>query len=204
MKTRLWWAMTLVLTLLFGGQLVANQLRPAPTLHASWAFQPKNMREARDKAQSIVLAEVVAVAPGDDIVTAAPGESNNEDRIPTQKITMRVIKSYKGDAKAEQQLTLFQTGGTVVAPVEVAEGQKPPLGTLPQVILEGDPLYQAGEQYLLMLESTDKGMLRTIAPEGRYRIGNGGSLEAMVDNDVTKEAKGQSLANIEKTLLVAK
>src|SRR3954454_13457619 len=104
MKTRLWWVATLVLTLTFAGQLVAYRLMPEPaTLHASWAFHPKTLRETQDRAQSIVVAEVVSVKACPAIVSKVPSEPNGEVRLPTQRITVRVLKSYKGTAAAGQQ-----------------------------------------------------------------------------------------------------
>ena len=201
MKTRLWLAATLVLTLAFVGQVLAyRSMSPSPTVHASWAFHPKSLREARERAQSIVLAEVVSVAAGPDIVSKVPAEPNGEARLPTQRITVSVLKSYKGSATAGQQLTLFQTGGTRqnTAPM-IVNGKELP-SNVQQVILEGDPQYQVGEQYLLLLEGGPDNTLRPVSPEGRYRVENGTNLTPMVQGEVAREIHGKGLNNLEQAL----
>lgn len=200
MKTRIWLATTLVLALAFLGQVAVYQAqRTANTMHASWTFHPKSLREARNRAQSIVLAEVVSVERGEDLVTAAPGEPNGVDRIPTQRVTLNVLKAYRGLTKQGDQLTVFQTGGTVLPPAP-AQGAKEPSTDVQQFIMEGDPLYQAGEQYLLMLEPGPKNMLRTISPEGRYRQEKNGALTPMIDGAVAREISGKKLDSLEQTL----
>src|SRR5262249_16928347 len=151
MKEKLLGAIVAVLGLGLGGQVgMYYSQQPTTTLHASWAFHPATLAQARDHSQSIVLAQVVSVERGQDLVTAVPNEPNGVDRIPTQRITVRVLRTYKGTARVGQQVTLFQTGGTVLP------APPPPGGRattkVPQYVLEGDPLYVAGEQYLLMLE----------------------------------------------------
>ena len=47
---------------------VYNSQPTTITMPASWAFHPQSLQEARNRAQSIVLAGVVAVQRGDDIV----------------------------------------------------------------------------------------------------------------------------------------
>lgn len=204
MKTRLGWILIGVLSLALVGQVVAYRLQtPASTMRASWTFRPKTLAEARGKATAIVLAEVVTAERGEDLVAPAKGEPNDEDRIPTQRITLKVLKGYKGAAKSGQTLTLFQTGGTV-AQAPSRQAGKQPLTTVQQVILEGDPLYRQGEQYLLMLEPGPRGMLRTISPEGRYRVERNGALTAMVDDEATREIQGKALSDVEQTLASAK
>ena len=189
-----------VLAAAVGVQVAIYSHRPAAvTMTASWAFHPKTLKEARDKAQSVVLADVVAVVRGDDIVTQQPGEPDGVDRIPTQRITVNVVKVYKGRAAVGQQLTLFQTGGTVLPPAP-ANGEKATTH-VQQLIVEGDPQYRAGERYLLMLEAGPQGTLRPVSPEGRYRYDKGsGSLTPMVHGAVSNEVKGKRLSALEPAL----
>jgi hypothetical protein len=200
MKTRFTWISIALLVFALVGQFATYRLQgPTSTAHASWAFHPKSFAEARGRAKSIVLAEVTSVERGEDLVMPVEGEPNGEDRIPTQQVTLKVLKGYKGGAKAGQTLTLFQTGGTVLPPPP-PEGTKEAVTDVQQVILEGDPLYQQGEKYLLLLEPGPKGMLRTISPEGRYRHQQNDTLSPMVDNEVTREVRGKTLASIERSL----
>ncbi len=185
------------LALLLVGQVAMYRLQP-PTLvaHPVWNFQPKSFAEAKDRAQLIVLAEVVNVERGDDIVTKLKDEPNGEDRVPTQKVTLKVAKAYKGTER-DTTITLFQTGGQVELPPPPAEGEKAPLVEASQVIFAGDPLYTVGEQYVLLLEAGPGNMKRIVSPDGRYKVEGNGTLTAMVDSDATSEVKGKSLAEVE-------
>jgi hypothetical protein len=170
--------------------------RPTVTIHASWDFHPQTLKEARDHAQTIVLAQVVSVRAGDDIVTREPGEPDGVDRIPTQRVTVTVLQSFKGTATANQQLTLFQTGG-VVSTAKAGDIH-------PRMVLDGDPFYANGEQYLLMLVPGPRGTLRVIAPEGRYRYNaSTGALTPMVAGPVADQVKNTRLTDLKPTLTSA-
>ena len=70
-----------------------------------------------------------------------------------------------------------------------------------QVVLEGDPDYRAGEQYLLMLEAGPQAALRPVSPEGWYLVDSRtGALTPMVRNEVTQQLAAQQLAALEPTL----
>lgn len=170
------------------------------TVRASWSFTPTSSQQVRARAQSIVLGKVVSVSAGPDIVTAQPGEPGGVDRIPTRRVTVTVVKPYKGTTTAGQQLTLFQTGGTASQPAAPARGTKAGQSTVQQVVLEGDPAYRAGEQYLLMLEPGPQGTMRPVSPEGRYRASSDGALTAMVRNTVTSQVTAAKLTALEPTL----
>ena len=169
------------------------------TQQASWSFQPKTVKAVRDRAQAIVLAEVVSTGRGEDIVTAQPNEPGGVDRIPTTRVTIKVVRSYKGSAKAGEQVSLFQTGGSVL-PQAPATG-KGAQTDVQQLVLEGDPSYARGEQYLLMLEPGPAGTLRPVSPEGRFRYDDRtGRLTGMVKNNVTNEIAAQQLSSLEPVL----
>lgn len=200
MKTRfvLLSAAMLAFTLL--GQVAAYRFqRPTMMIHASWAFHPKTFAEARDKAPLIVLAQVVSVKRGPDMVTPAKGEPNDEDRIPTQLIQLQVVKGYRG-AEQGQILTLSQTGGMVQPPAP-KEGEKEPQSDVPQMFLEGDPRYGRGQTYLFLLNMNRQQQVMTISPEGRYKLNPDNTLVAMLKNPVTAEINGKSLAEVEKLLV---
>lgn len=200
MRTKLWFIATGILGLILVAQLAVSTSRPRNlVLYASWANSPKSLKEAHAIAKTIVLAEVIAVEQGDDLVVPVDGELNDEDRVPTQRVTLNVIKSYKGGAKTIDTVTLFQTGG-VQTQVPTSDNGKELESNAAQVILEGDPLYVIGEQYLLMLEDGPNGMQRTISPEGRYLLQKDGSLKAMVDNAMTKEVVSKPAKALEQEL----
>src|SRR5215510_7722861 len=144
MKKHLLWVPALAFALTLGGQ-AAFYVSEMPTtnLHASWCCEPKSIAEASAKADSIVEAEVLSVQRGADIVTKAPGEPGDEDRIPTQQVTLKVLKTHKGNQKPGDTIQLFQTGGLQVPQTLQGEPPKDQVRIqAKQVILEGDPLYQ--------------------------------------------------------------
>jgi hypothetical protein len=160
--------------------------RPTVTMNAVWDFKPASLAEARAAAQQIVSVTVVSVAAGPDIVTPAKGEPDGVDRIPTQRVVVQVTKAYKGTAKVGDQLTLFQTGGLVSTAV--------PGDTHPRLVVDGDPFYAAGEQYVLMLVPGPQGTLRIISPEGRYKIDAKGTLSSATHGSVVDQVKAKGLA----------
>ncbi|MEP6816467.1 MAG: hypothetical protein ABI873_13035 [Marmoricola sp.] len=190
---------SLALALGVAGQLglYHHQAPSSTTVHASWIFKPTSIRQLQARANSIALVKVLSTQAGPDIVTRQPGEPSGEDRIPTRRVNVEVLKSYKGSGVG-QRLTLFQTGGTVKSPPPPAQGtkgQEVPDSKVQQVILSGDPLYRAGEQYLVMLEAGPQGTLRTVSPEGRYRYdARSGALTPMVKNTVTTRVSSTSLS----------
>jgi hypothetical protein len=200
MNKHVMWLPAVALGLALAGQAAIYQAHdPVLTMTASWRHRPASVDEARDLAKAVVQAEVISVKADDDLVVPAAGEPTGEDRIPTQRVQMRVTKAHKGQLQAGQTLELFQVGGTLL-PTTPPEGKKGQRIATKQMILEGDPLYVAGEQYLLMLEDGPRGLLRPIAPEGRYKVERGGALTAMVDNDATKPIHGKPLADLERRL----
>jgi len=172
------------------------------TARAVWLFQPKNSAEVRAKSKDIVLARVVSVKRGPDIVTKQANEPSGEDRIATSRISVQVVRSYKGADKAGQTVTLFQTGASMDDPAPPKEGKGNTATSKAQHIqLEGDPAYKVGEQYVLMLEAGPPGTQRPVSPEGRYRVNQRtGVLTGVVSNRVTKEMSGKSLTSVERTL----
>jgi hypothetical protein len=151
-----------------------------PVWHATWIYHPQSLGEARAKASEVVLARVSAVAAGPDIVVPVEGEPNGEDRIPTQRISVEVLKSYKG--KTSSTLTIFHTGTDTN-------------------FIEGDPGYQVGETYLFFVEpkADEPGTHLLISPEGRYRVVNN-KLEAVTHDGIAPQLHGKPLAEIERAV----
>jgi hypothetical protein len=199
MKKQLLWLPAAAFSLALVGQAAfyAFGETPVVTTEASWNFHPKDLAEAQAKAKTIVQGQVLSVTSGADIVTKAPGEPNNEDRIPTQHIQLKVSKVSKGSAKVGQVVDVFQTGGLTV-PTTQPDGKQGARIQSHIVLLSGDPLYKVGEQYLLMLEDGPQGMHRTISPEGRFRVESNGTVTPVVDNEVTTSVKGKSIGELER------
>jgi hypothetical protein len=202
MKKQLMWFPALAFALTLGGQAAfyANEL-PATELHASWKFKPTSIAEATDFAENIVQAEVVSVQRGADIVTAAPGEPNNEDRIPTQVVTVKVLDSLKGSHNVGDSIQLFQTGGLQMPETLTSEPSKDQVRIqAKKVVLEGDPLYIVGDQHLLMLDRGIRGLEKTIAPQGRFKIERNNTLTPTVDDEVTAPVRGKSLSEVQRSV----
>ncbi len=121
---------------------------------ATWVFRPRTLAEAIQASSDIVLAQVVSIEPGEDLVVPAPNEPAGEDREPTQRIRVKVLERYKGSPRDE--IVLFKTGND-------------------SYYIEDDPPYKVGERTLLFLrkrEAADDTYL-PIAPDGRYRVEKG-------------------------------
>ncbi len=195
----LWPLVIAALALALVGQLVAQRAGGAPArddvdhaydgqIDMVYRFRPKTFREGRDKAPLIVLADIAAVERGPDHVTRLPNEPNGEARVPTQRVTLTILKVYRGQATTGQRLTLAQTGGTT-------DDYPYPR------FAEDNPRYQQGERYVLMLEEAGQpDLLRIIAPEGRYRLDSSGAVIPMVDNAVTQGLRGRHLPDLEALL----
>jgi hypothetical protein len=148
--------------------------------HATWIYHPKTLGEAKAKASEVILARVSAVQAGPDIVVPVQGEPSGEDRIPTQRIRVEVLKSLKGTRAST--LTIFHTGTDTR-------------------FIEGDPGYQVGETYLFFVEpkADEPGTHLLIAPEGRYRVAND-RLEALTHDGIAAQMHGKALAEVERAV----
>jgi hypothetical protein len=151
-------------------------------MNVAWVFQPETFDDVKKKSKNIVEAEVVSIAEGEPLGTPTADEPGDTELIPTQKITLRVTKAHKGGKSAGQTIELFRTGSDCF-------------------VVEHDPAYKKGEQYLLMLDDGPKGMMKTVSPEGRYRKTADGSLEAVVPfAKAAKQLNGKKLADVQQEL----
>ena len=73
--------------------------------------------EMVERAELIVLADVKAVKQGPDYVSPIIGTSSTE-HYPTQRITLEVVKVYKGDLAQGQTVTLYQEGVGVTRSIQ--------------------------------------------------------------------------------------
>lgn len=162
------------------GQDVCGRVSP------SWAARPKSLKEARDQADLVVQAEIESVQAGEDIVLKSSQDQSVVNRIPTQKVTLKVLKKEKGQVAEGDTLILSKLGSTQ----ECYE-------------VEEDPPYKKGEKHLLFLQRGPEGTVQTIAPEGRYKIKADESLEAVVDPDgheAVKDALGKKVKDVESLI----
>src|SRR6476619_2633005 len=107
---RILFAAIAVLGVGFLAQIAINtSLYAPPTVTAAWAYDPRDVAEAKGLARDIVEAQVAVVQRGDDIVIPAPGEPGGEIRIAVEVVTMKTIGHMKGEKT--QELHVFHTLG---------------------------------------------------------------------------------------------
>lgn len=145
-----------------------------------WAFQPKGIEDVKARATNIVLAEVVDIYKGPDIVGDAPGEPDGKVHIPTERITLKVLKRLKGSEAGK--MVIFRTGSNTFS-------------------LEGDPVYIIGETYMLFLEPREDGTYIVVSPEGRYRVNKKGSMEPMSSRGFASKLRNLTINEFTDKLL---
>lgn len=214
------------LTVLLAAQILAanhNADNTEATWIADWAESPESVEEAVESAEQVVVGQVVRVRPGEDIVFRAPELPGGVDRIPTEVVTLRVEKSLKeGRGGPPQSVEVFRTGGTIGTPPSQRGNQppeEPPAGVerpdRPDppgdrtVKLTGDPPYERGERYVLMLKPGPEMRVdgrqiraqRPVSPEGRYRVTRGGQIEPVSERaEFARELQGRSLDAFEQQI----
>ena len=159
-----------------------NSQAPQRRLHASWVDSANTLKDGLDQSDHVILAEVIELRKGPDLVIPAAGEPGGEDRIPTTIAKFRVHKTYKG--APGEFVELMQTGHStdaVLLPANpfpaqargnddrdndegkrkskrTVQGLSKGSPTLPTTVdpratlLEDDPPYLAGEKYVLFLK----------------------------------------------------
>ncbi len=130
--------------------LVAQMLyRPIPVSVVQMGREnpPADFEEVLSRSQDVVLADVVKVSQGPDFVAPIEGQPSEFHRVPSQRIIVQVVKTYKGSSQPGQTLILYQDS------TGVTEAQPAPGETPVKVFLQsaGNPLYQVSERYLLAL-----------------------------------------------------
>ncbi len=125
-----------------------------------------------------------------------------KDVVPTQHITVQVLKSDKGSITVGQQLTVFRTGGETTIPAGPPAGTgkgdpnaaPPPQNVKVKVLLlDDDPAYQVVERYFLLMVPGPNGTLRPVSPDGRYHITTSGTLTPVSGSDVAKSMAGRTV-----------
>lgn len=73
-----------ILFLAFAGQVGYQYAfhKPEPVLMAAWAFEPRNLAEAKGLAQEVVEAQVTNIERADDLVIPAPESPGMLNELP--------------------------------------------------------------------------------------------------------------------------
>jgi len=146
--------------------------------HANYLSRPTSLKSAAVTADAAVIATVTAVADGAPIV-AAPDEVN-----PTVLVTLQVRDRWRGDVPNEITIRW--------------------LGTPRGGFLEGDPPYELGQDYVLLLKSrTDGPWYRPEAPDGRLQI-VGERVRPVIEGAIADEVKNRSVADVKQIVVGAK
>ena len=206
MKKKVLWAVVILLVLAAAWRL--SWPRFLPVLRFLGDPPPReSFEEMVNRAELIVLADVKSVKQGPDWVVPSgyPGESF--DRMPTQRITLEVVKVYKGDVAESNMLTLFQCcTGITTSITRFFHFGFPAFQSD-----ENNPVYSRGERYMLMLstvsqpedlkqfqpEPWQEGMFAPVYPEGRMLLNENGTVTSVLD---TFGTNGKTLEEIEEMI----
>ena len=117
MKKRIRWAVAASLTIIVSVLIAAwPRYLPMERMHGD----PDGLgsfEEMVNRAELIVLVDIKSVKQGPDYVSPIIGTSSTE-RYPTQRITLEVVKVYRGDAAQGQTVTLCQEGVGVTRSIQ--------------------------------------------------------------------------------------
>lgn len=208
MKKKILWAVIVLLLLAAAWRLSWPRFLPVLRPHGDLVPR-ESFEEMVNRAELIVLADVKSVKQGPDwVVPIEPPDFI--DREPTQRITLEVVKVYKGDVAESNMLTLFQccTGITTTVTRFFHFGFPAFQSD------ENNPVYSRGERYMLMLstvsqpedlkqyqpEPWQEGMFAPVYPEGRMLLNENGTVTSVWD---TFGTNGKTLAEIEEMIAVS-
>ena len=206
----------------FLAQIAINTyLYAPPTITAAWAYDPRDIAEAKGLARDIVEAQVTKAERADDIVLDAPGEPGGVDRIAVEVVTLTTTGRMKGEQA--QEIRVFHTLGMPTgfqappsmkgAPPKPKDGIDPPAQVIPFVAntvnIHDDPQYQPGERYLMFLREGPQVKMRgqpvathsLLSPSTRLLIRPDGKLEPMSQGGVGFLLRGQNLDQLRKTII---
>lgn len=182
-----------ILALTLAGRWLGPKLAGTETtvMAASWAETPKSLEETAGLARMVVLGRVTRVRRGEDLVVRNPDLPAGEDRIPTEVVTIRLERTYKGPdgGGPPETIELFRTGLST--------------GT-DQLSVVDDPPYAPGEQYVLFVtggpelrvDGASQRLLRVVSPEGRYQV-RGGAMEPAARHGFAAGFRGRRLQDFE-------
>lgn len=151
-----------------------------PNVFAEWRNTPENLNQAKGLADQIIVGTAQGASAAEPYTAKVPDEPGGQVETPVQNVTIRVDQTVKGSARAGGVVTI-QRLGDAAGCFRVA----------------GDPAYQEGQQYLLLLENGPGGRPpRPIAPEGRYAVGPNNALVAVTHSPVAEDVATQRLDQI--------
>lgn len=152
---------------------MADEPAPEPQVASVvWEERPDSLSDMASEASVVVEAEVVAIAKGPPLVA----EKGDELAMPTQRIAFKTVETLEGDIA--DSFELFKTGSD-------------------DLYLDGDPLYQVGETYVLFLAPQgEPGTYIPVAPDGRLAVDSQGKAEPVIAGPVADEADGKSSEQI--------
>lgn len=212
----------IVLAVGFAAQIAINTyLYAPPRITAAWAYDPRDLGEAKGLAQHIVEGQVLRVDRADDLIMKADGEPGGVDRVAVEVVHMRVDGALKGQPPKEIQV--FHTAGMPVtnlspppmsqAPPKPPDALEPPLQIVPftgnRVNVHDDPHYQVGQRYLLFLREGPKLNLKgqpvatfsLLSPTTRFEVTKGNHLVPAVSEGLGFHFRGQNLLNFREMLM---
>lgn len=168
-------AVSLALTYLVATSGAQDPPPEPQEIGVEWAFRPDGLNDLTDEAEAAVVAEVIAVRPGEPLAVEGP-------TIPTELVDVRVVERIAGEAPDE--LTLYRIGGPDAAPA-------------------GSPAYEVGERYMLFARKrlTDDlsapnpdGTWIAAAPDGRLAVTDDRRLDALISGPVANRLDGDTVS----------
>ena len=145
--------------------LIAPRLKPylqgPPAARAMWAETYETLGQMRAGADAIVVATVQGTRPGRTVQTP-------DGSLPFTLVDLVVEQSIRGETPS--MITVEQTGGDANGETFLVDG-------------DGGP-YQTSQRVVLFLkQQPDTGYYYLVNPQGRFRIGADGRLNAAAPDD---------------------
>jgi hypothetical protein len=204
MKRKLLWAIVALLMLAIAWRLSWPRFLPVERMYGEPQL-PESFEEMVNRAELIVLTDIKSVKQGPDYLAPIVG-TDSVYHEPNQRVTLEVVKVYKGDVTPGQSVTLFQ--GSVGVTRSIQDHPWPVFR-----INENDPVYKRGERYILMLwpvliseeikpyqpEPWQEGVFSVIHP-GRMRLTADGTVTSVLDPFGTNS---KTLGEIEERIAAA-
>lgn len=150
-----------------------------PNVSAEWLHAPEDLTKAAGLASRIVVGVVSAVEEGPPFKVEGAKEPDLDT--PVQAIKIRVEDSVKGASKPGDILSVQRLGD--------ANGC---------FRVEGDPPYNVGEKYLLLLREPSEGrnLFQTVSPPTGRFIESNGVLQTTHHIPFITDIRGQKLADV--------
>jgi len=196
---------------------------PKPVLLAAWAYEPRNLDEAKGLSQEIVEAQVTRVDRADDLVIPAPGEPGGVERIAIEVVSMKVKGAMKG--QPAQNIQVFRTAGIPVtrtdmpdmkdAPPRPKGAANPPSRPTPftenTINIHDEQDYKVGENYVMFLREGPRVRVKgqqvatkiLLNPSTRFRVENDNRVIPTIPDGLGQPFRGKPLQNFKTDILQA-